>query len=132
MAPYTAPFMKTPLFILNSLADAWQLGNIVRLPCIHAGHTVNCSAAELAALRNFRTVELALVQPVLNQPGVGAFLDTCIIHGEENHDARWVNQTVGGQKLRDTIWFWVTGEGRAGLKPQVVDGVYPCNTHCQF
>jgi hypothetical protein len=36
MAPYVSVFIQTPVFMLNSFYDTWQLSNILNLTCVCA------------------------------------------------------------------------------------------------
>jgi len=62
-AQYGAPLIQTPKFVLNSLADAWQLENILMLDCFQNGS---------ADLDNFRLKTISdLKTEVLIKPGNG-------------------------------------------------------------
>ena len=51
MAQYTLPFIKTPLFIVNSLVDSWQGSNIMGLMC---NPDTDCDQEAIDYLNNFR------------------------------------------------------------------------------
>jgi len=38
MAPYVSVFIQTPVFMLNSFYDTWQLNNILNLTCVCVSH----------------------------------------------------------------------------------------------
>ena len=47
MAQYAAPFLTTPAFFAQDLADSWQLSNIYQLPCVllrHSAHTTTLAS----------------------------------------------------------------------------------------
>jgi len=54
-APYSMPFIKSPLYVLNSLYDSWSLGNIIAPnndwgwfgACL--GNQSSCSKTQIAA-----------------------------------------------------------------------------------
>lgn len=72
-APYTLPFIKTPLFVANSLADAWQASNIMAFPC-NPTQPGSCNASAIAYLDSFRQAMVDQLAPVLESETHGAFL----------------------------------------------------------
>lgn len=91
MAQYIAPHIVTPLFVMNSLYDAWQMSNVLNTPCIPTakpGATV-CTAATNASMLAFRTNFIALLEATVigeNAPGAarnGVYADGCYVH-EQN------------------------------------------------
>lgn len=73
MAPYTLPFISTPMFISNSLADSWQGSNIMGLGC-NPSAKGSCDAAHIAYLNKFRASMLDVSQAYVTAPGWGAFM----------------------------------------------------------
>lgn len=111
IAPEVLPFIKTPLFISNSLSDAWQAGNIMGLGCspIKPG---DCSTAQMTYLANFRSQFLALAAPIF-APGSphGAFLQGCFVHVVEDTSG-WssvVAPSGHGQTQQQTFSAWLFG-----------------------
>ena len=51
---YTFPFIKRPIFVLNSLYDTAQLSGILGLKCLPP----NCDADQMKYFENFRNVSL--------------------------------------------------------------------------
>jgi O-palmitoleoyl-L-serine hydrolase len=89
---YAAQFIKTPLMILNSAYDQWQILNDLGLGCVPSmtGHPVagvpSCNAAQMAVFQQYRLTQLTAVAPVLSgYPHNGAFIDSCFVH-EQNVD----------------------------------------------
>ena len=133
MAQYTLPHVKTPFFAVNSVYDAWQSGNIIRIPGACAQNEKACTAPEAAAFNNLRatmlgnlTTNLPLAPKGAQQSGF--FTYDCVTHcGPFNHDARWNTLTDGARTLRGAFTAWYRGavvesEGAAkpGWGPQAV------------
>ena len=57
---YTYPYIKSPIFALNSQYDTWQLGNILQLGCLPP----NCSPTQMTFFENFRKVKSSMT-PIL-------------------------------------------------------------------
>lgn len=126
-APYTLPFIKTPLFIMNSLADQWQAGNIMGLPC-NPTQPGSCNASMLAYLNGFRLQMLTNLQPLFNNGRNGAFLQECLVHVVEDVDGSWNGIQVQGQKQYETFRAWFFGD--ASKQWTVVDGEWGSNPTC--
>ena len=70
---YTFPHIKTPLFVLNSPYDTWQLSNILQLNCTSSD---NCPEAEKEAFYNYRNVShLTQATPGLRYPEIVIYSD---------------------------------------------------------
>lgn len=80
MAPYIAPFLKTPVFVMNSAFDAYQLPNILGTPCGVSTQSRPCNDS-LAQRYGHDFVDG--MAPVLSQPNNGAYVDSCWVH-EQN------------------------------------------------
>ena len=80
IAPEVLPYIKTPIFVSNSLSDAWQAGAIMGLGCSPQAEG-KCSPAQMTYLSNFRAQMRAGLAPVL-APGSphGGFLQGCFVH----------------------------------------------------
>ena len=51
---YVAPFIRSELFVMQTLYDGWQIDNILRIGCCGWNKPMsNCTAAQLAALQQF-------------------------------------------------------------------------------
>ena len=92
MAATAVPYVQSPLFILQSRFDHFQLGAELALTCMveQAYHppwkNVTCSASEVAAIRAYGQDLYAEVEAAMENfpPGSrrGLFLSSCIVHGQ--------------------------------------------------
>ena len=101
-AAYTIPFVKTPLFISNSLADSWQAGNIMALPCNPGGCGGDKAkeAAVEAYLAAFRGEMVAALAPVLSSKRHGGFLQSCFVHVVEDIDGSFARVRINNATRR--------------------------------
>lgn len=70
-AMYSISYVKTPLFLTNSLIDAWQVPNVLGVACTPAvGGPGKCTEAELQAIQHWgdETMPSALA-PALARAG---------------------------------------------------------------
>lgn len=137
LAPYAASFVETPLFLMNSKFDAWQLSNILRLPCMQGysdfpwEHPSTCDASEQAAAAQFATDFLTnLYAKVLFKPENGAYITSCVCH-----DCRWDDITIQNVTLLEHLSGWYFGN-RTGADAIIVDqegpnkNGHPESDHC--
>ena len=108
IAPDILPYIATPLFVSNSLSDAWQAGAIMGLGC-SPNKAGACSAAQMAYLQDFRQAMLDLLEPVI-APGSphGAFAQGCFVHVVEDTNG-WSSVRVQNQTQAETFAAWLTG-----------------------
>lgn len=59
-APYTYPHIRTPILVLNSIYDSWQLGNILNLPCTSKGPR-SCNVQEIQDANGYRADRKSVV-----------------------------------------------------------------------
>ena len=138
---YTFPFIKSPMFVLNSLYDIIQLHCNLQLDCLPP----NCSDSQMKAFYNFESVRLcrmfllknfllflqqflAQLAPALNSTSAGIFGDSCLIHCQTLQDLPWATYTVGGQTMRETFEDWYFQNTSANFKE--IDCPFPCNPTC--
>ena len=87
---YALPYIRTPLFAMNSDIDMWYSQYVLGVRCVGwppaPSPPANCSTGEVARMAALRKAWRATFVPLLSsRPGRGAFVDTCIVH-EQNVD----------------------------------------------
>ena len=116
LAPHLLPFIETPLFVLNSKYDAWQLNNELQSDW----KTKETQAAVLAYGEDFFSALL----PLVKETGNGGFITSCICHGCA-WDQLALNGTVDGTPISATgySWYalWASGLGDEGVQVLAVD-----------
>ena len=123
MAQYTYPYIKTPVFVLNSEYDTWQLDNILQLGCLPP----HCNETQMKAFTNWRGTFLAALEPAVESTANGLFTDSCLYHCQSLENRSWSEIKVGGQNAHDTFSAWyLKGPG----KGKEIDGEYPNNPTC--
>ena len=129
LAPSAAPFVRQPLFVVQSRFDEFQLRCLLGLPCMlnepcgpPYNPDPNCSAAERTAIVDFGADLLRKLQPFLRaKPESGLWLVSCIQHGGNApmHGVP-VPPARGAETLAFTSWLDKAGFG--------ANGTTPCNT----
>jgi len=108
-AEHTAPFVKTPLFGLQSEYDSWQTANIL-------GST---DAGEINTYGNL--IMTRFKSSVLSNPNNGVFLDSCY-----HHCHGW-ELLINGENVAEVFQRWYES-GNNGVEIQGKS--YPCTDCC--
>ena len=140
LAQYVYPFVRAPLFVLQSFADAWQSscvstaapvaaprslanGNCSGMPDFWhtwyrcTANPANCTPAQVAALYVPFGAQMVASLTATNAakaraPGSGGFVTSCHTHCEALNffDAF----TVGGVTMRDAVTAWLAANQASG------------------
>ncbi|XP_015575074.1 pectin acetylesterase 7 [Ricinus communis] len=135
---YVAQTMRTPLFLINSAYDSWQIKNVLAPSAVDKKGSwksckldlKKCSAAQLQTVQDFRTQFIgALSGGVTNKPANGYFINSCYAHCQSGSLATWLadkSPVVSNTKIGKAVgdWFY----DRATF--QKIDCPYPCNPTC--
>jgi hypothetical protein len=144
MAPYVLPFVKTPIFILNSFYDSWQMGNVVGVDspsfqnCASHG-PAGCNASELVAANRFQAQLVAQVMAGVKKTD-GYALESCWAHCQMWSNSMWSNFRIAGHthSVRDAVekWFSQLNRPKPSIQYRQVDctvtkqGSQKCNPVC--
>lgn len=113
-APTIAPYIKSPLFVLQSQFDHFQLSAMARIPCAIAqtyfppwanNSAAICSEADLAKISSYGAGWFEDFTGMLALPNLGVFVTACVAH-EERGTAGWTGLQAAGVTLRDAFYRW--------------------------
>ncbi|KAL3693210.1 hypothetical protein R1sor_006861 [Riccia sorocarpa] len=140
-ATYLLPLIKTPFFVLNPGYDNWQFYNVlVPGKADPAGewegckkNLSHCTENQKTTVQGFRTELLKqldnLVNEVSENPGNGAFINSCYAHCQLELD--WSFSGNDGPKIEGKSIGQAVGEWYKGVKSQtLIDCPFPCNPTC--
>jgi hypothetical protein len=122
MAQYVAPFIQTPLFMIQSYHDSYQVGAIAQvLPNNTAG--VNAYGSVLADT-------IAVAQAA--NPKLGGAIDACYHHCSRTLWEDMFFAAKGGSNVSEGGAFlaWWATRGESGQRVWKQDSAYPCTTCC--
>jgi hypothetical protein len=137
-AQFVAPFVKTPIFAVQSIFDGWQMDEIARPP--DWGRVVNSSFGEhcckgestacRAAVNRFGSELNSSLNVLLSDPKNGGFIDSCNHHcGSWASDLTmsFINPRVGGVEVGAAFDHWYSGgDTRAWRQSRS----FPCKDCC--
>ena len=142
-------YVASPLFLLQSKFDHFQLGAIAALPCMTAmpyappWPNATCSAEEAAQIALYGDDLEAELRGAVAPAAAGAgsagrralFLSACIVHGQVSPDA-WAQTRVGGVTPQQAWAEWYAGGDGGGGRQQnattwIEECTLPCNANAQ-
>ena len=126
-------FIKTPLFIMNSMVDSWQAKNIMRLSCDVTADNPRCSNREKKYLDDYRKSLLNSMKSFIidGMNDGGCFLSACPTHSMANDDKFWLHVYINGVSMQSAMNDWEKGTTDSSHNHKYVDGVFgsgDCNT----
>lgn len=101
-------YIKSPVFIVNPLYDSWQLGNVIGIKCAKNLH--KCSTKEMAAVINFRKQTLKALEPLIDNPHISLFADSCFDHGQIIFGPKWNAIRVKNRSMSGSFVRWMMKE----------------------
>jgi hypothetical protein len=128
-AEYTYPHIQTPIFMVNSKYDSWQIPNIYALPCY--SNLKNCNATELNQLLQYGQTFLSTLTAIQASSQDGIWVDPCYQHCQ-TIGTYWNQVTVplaDGTLISGYEAFSSWYYGKPAI--QAIDTCdYPCNPTC--
>ncbi|CAH3194869.1 unnamed protein product [Porites evermanni] len=89
---YLIPFLSSPIFLVNSLYDLWQIAFLSNVPCVLKLDT--CNTSELSYIMSFRDKTLQALRSVFNADATAVFADACFVHTQTVMNDLWTNIRV--------------------------------------
>ncbi|XP_009794027.1 pectin acetylesterase 8-like [Nicotiana sylvestris] len=136
---YAAQHICTPLFIINSAYDSWQINNILVPEGVadpqHVWDTCKkdinkCSPSQIQTLQEFRSTFLEALNELGPSISRGYFISSCHFHHGIEIQSYWSNNnspTIANKTIAEAVGDWFVG--RSGF--QGVYCPYPCGKFCQ-
>ncbi|KAK1392577.1 Pectin acetylesterase [Heracleum sosnowskyi] len=128
--------IKTPVFLVNSAYDSWQIPNIlVPVSSDSSGEWFkcrldihSCSPSQIGILQDFRNSLLKALNDFLQING-GVFINSCFIHCQTLMAETWhgpASPKINNKTIAESVGEWYFGDKIV----QQVDCPYPCNPTC--
>ncbi|GAY32714.1 hypothetical protein CUMW_281370, partial [Citrus unshiu] len=126
--------IKTPLFIINSAYDSWQITNILVPDDADPKGTWSCckvdiktcSSTQLQTMQGFRVQFLNALSELGNSSSRGMLIDSCYTHCRTEYQEAWLS--ADSPVLDKTSIAKAVGDWYYDRSPfQKIDCPYPCN-----
>ncbi|CAL5329964.1 unnamed protein product [Camellia sinensis] len=129
--------IKTPLFILNTAYDSWQLqASLAPQSADPHGYwrdckmnNAHCSTSQIQFLQGFRNHMLNVVKRFSMTRQNGLFINSCFAHCQSERQDTWFadnSPVIGNKGIALAVGDWYFD--RAGNK--AIDCPYPCDKTC--
>ncbi|KAI5001356.1 hypothetical protein ZWY2020_026006 [Hordeum vulgare] len=118
--------IRTPMFILNSAYDSWQIQNVL-LPSSSSpekswlsckDNIGNCNSTQIKVLDEFRNTMINDLNIVEDKAGWGMFIDSCFTHCQTLFRISWNSPTsprLGNKNIAKVVGDWYFGRSQ-GVK----------------
>ncbi|XP_059457471.1 pectin acetylesterase 12-like [Corylus avellana] len=129
--------IKTPLFILNTAYDSWQVQSSLAPPSADPSgywhycrlNHEKCTPAQIQFLQGFRNEMLKALRHFSLSRQNGMFINSCFAHCQTERQDTWFaddSPVIGKKAIALAVGDWYFD--RASVK--VVDCPYPCDKSC--
>ncbi|CAN6724429.1 unnamed protein product [Malus baccata var. baccata] len=108
--------ITTPLFILNSAYDSWQINNSFAPPSADPHgewkscryNLASCSASQMQILQGFRNQMLNAVKQFSMPNQNGMFINSCLVHCQTENSAWYANESpaLGNKTIAEAVGDW--------------------------
>ncbi|XP_068316907.1 pectin acetylesterase 12-like [Pyrus communis] len=108
--------ITTPLFILNSAYDSWQINNSLAPPSADPHgewkscryNLASCSASQMQILQGFRNQMLNAVREFSMRNQNGMFINSCLVHCQTEKSAWYANESpaLGKKTIAEAVGDW--------------------------
>ncbi|KAM3355425.1 hypothetical protein ACQJBY_025917 [Aegilops geniculata] len=130
--------IRTPMFILNSAYDSWQIQNVL-LPSSSSpekswlsckDNIGNCNSTQIKVLDEIRNTMINDLKVINDKADWGMFIDSCFTHCQTLFRISWSSPTsprLGNKNIAKVVGDWYFGRSQGAKE---IDCEYPCNPTC--
>ncbi|KAL6622999.1 hypothetical protein ACP70R_032878 [Stipagrostis hirtigluma subsp. patula] len=130
--------ITTPMFILNSAYDAWQVEHALspegtdpkKLWHDCRLDITKCSSKQIEILQGLRKALLEAISEFKNKRDWGMFINSCFIHCQSTENVTWHSPSaarINNKTVAEAVGDWFFN--RRDVK-EIDDCEYPCNPTC--
>ena len=122
---YSVKYVRSKIYIVNSLYDSWQIFNILGIEC--STHVEDCSEEDLESIMKYKSTTVKALRPVRKNLHMGLYALSCLQHGETMITERWNKIKVKGHSISTSFVAWMKDQGKRLL---IDSDDYPNNKSC--
>ncbi|KAK6911718.1 Pectinacetylesterase/NOTUM [Dillenia turbinata] len=130
--------VNTPLFLLNTAYDSWQIQQSLAPPAADPRGTWKecrknhalCSASQIQFLQNFRNQMLNAIKGFSKSRQNGLFINSCFAHCQTERQDTWFaddSPVIGNKAIAIAVGDWYFERSR---NVKDIDCPYPCDKTC--
>ncbi|CAL9245433.1 unnamed protein product [Arabidopsis halleri] len=130
--------IKTPMFLLNTAYDSWQIQESLAPPTAAPGgiwkacksdHS-RCNSSQIQFFQEFRTQMVLAVNSFSNSDQNGLYINSCFAHCQTERQDTWFAQDspqLNGKRVVESVGDWYFDRAK---NVKAIDCPYPCDTTC--
>ncbi|KAG7635313.1 Pectinacetylesterase/NOTUM [Arabidopsis suecica] len=130
--------IKTPMFLLNTAYDSWQIQESLAPPTADPGgiwkacksdHS-RCNSSQIQFFQEFRNQMLFAVNSFSNSDQNGLYINSCFAHCQTERQDTWFAQDspqLNGKRVAESVGDWYFDRAK---NVKAIDCPYPCDTTC--
>ncbi|KAG5517700.1 hypothetical protein RHGRI_038174 [Rhododendron griersonianum] len=135
-----AKLVETPLFVVNSAYDSWQIPNVLAPDTADPDgrwhdckfNLTKCSTDQLKTIQDFRLMFLDALKELGSSSSRGIFIDSCYEHDQITVQETWLSDdspALDGTKLAKAVGDWYNDKYPF---QKIDDCSYPCKNCPSF
>ncbi|XP_071954964.1 uncharacterized protein [Antedon mediterranea] len=125
---FVYPHIKSKIFILDSMHNAWSLWYILNTRC----HPSKCKA-EQANINRYQSEFINLISPVQASKKDGMYVTSCFVEDQSQCDHKWNKAVFNDQSPQEAFHDWYFA---ANVNPHArqidCQDKYDCNAQCDW
>ncbi|CAF2264226.1 BnaA04g27440D [Brassica napus] len=130
--------IKTPMFLLNTAYDSWQIQESLAPPTADPGgiwkacksdHS-QCNSSQIQFFQDFRNQMMYAVNSFSKSDQNGLFINSCFAHCQTERQDTWFAQDspqLNGKRVAETVGDWYFDRAK---NIKAIDCAYPCDKTC--
>ncbi|CAN7012892.1 unnamed protein product, partial [Brassica oleracea var. botrytis] len=130
--------IKTPMFLLNTAYDSWQIQESLAPPTADPGgiwkacksdHS-QCNSSQIQFFQDFRNQMMFAVNSFSKSDQNGLFINSCFAHCQTERQDTWFAQDspqLNGKRVAETVGDWYFDRAK---NIKAIDCAYPCDKTC--
>ncbi|XP_078446727.1 pectin acetylesterase 6-like [Wolffia australiana] len=130
--------IQTPIFLLNSAYDLWQImESVAPPPADPSGSWMSCKRShatcnthQFTVLQGFRNQMLNAIKSFSTVSQNGLFINSCFVHCQTEEPETWFSSgspALKNKRIAESVGDWFFQ--RSGFK--AIDCAYPCDSSCR-
>ncbi|XP_020582551.1 pectin acetylesterase 12-like isoform X2 [Phalaenopsis equestris] len=129
--------VRTPLFILNSAYDVWQLQESLASKAADPHgywqdcnmNNAKCNTGQIQFLQGFRNEMLNSVEKFSSSSKNGLFINSCFAHCQSERQDTWFGNDspfIRNKRIAESVGDWYFDRSQV----KIIDCPYPCDQTC--
>ncbi|KAJ4819240.1 Pectin acetylesterase [Rhynchospora pubera] len=129
--------IKTPMFLLNTAYDTWQIENSLAPVSVKDGpwkfcrlNYTKCDSSQIEFLQGFRKRMITVAESFYQSKATnGVFINSCFTHGQSVLPGTWHGKdypSIENKGVAQSVGDWYFNRSKVKL----IDCPYPCDTTC--